>query len=95
MKITVDEVNKIARLAKLKFNEEEASKFADEFEKILDYFNSMNKFPLNDVDLHAVSSDAVSVTRSDESKEFTDKDSLFSNVKSMKDTYIQVPKIIE
>lgn len=95
MKITIDEVNKIARLSKLRFSPEEAAKFAGEFEKILDHFNSLNQISLDDIDLHAVKSDAVSVTRADESAEFTDKQSLFSNVKSMKDTYIQVPKIIE
>ncbi|MDP4090411.1 MAG: Asp-tRNA(Asn)/Glu-tRNA(Gln) amidotransferase subunit GatC [Bacillota bacterium] len=95
MKVTVDEINKIARLAKLKFSDEEAAKFADEFEKILDYFNALNKFSLDDIDLHAVEKDAASVTRADESTEFTDKQSLFSNVKSMRDTYIQVPKILE
>ena len=38
MNVTIDEVKYIAKLAKLKFSDEEAEKFAGEFEGILENF---------------------------------------------------------
>ncbi len=95
MKITVDEVNYIAKLAKLKFTEEEAIKMTEEFEGILSHFESIDKVDLSDINLDLYSEDLKPVVRKDESTVFEDKKKLFQNVKSMSDTSIKVPKIIE
>lgn len=95
MNITVDEVKYIAKLAKLKFNQEEAEKLAREFENILDHFNSLDKLNLEDVDLNIFDEFKSSVIRTDSTTVYEDKGKLFSNVKTMRETYIQVPKIIE
>ena len=92
MSVSVDEVKYIAKLSKLKFTDEEAEKFAKEFEGILENFKY-----LNELDLEIKDDDKKEykpVVRKDEVKEFDCKD-LFRNVKSMRDTYIEVPKIIE
>ena len=44
MKVTIDEVKYIAQLSKLKFSDEEAEKFAGEFESILDSFKYLSDF---------------------------------------------------
>lgn len=95
MKITIDEVNYIAKLSKLSFSEEEAAQFAQQFENILDHFHTMDQMDLDGVDLHEFAEGAKSVVRADEVAVFEDKKKLFQNVKQMRDTYIQVPKIIE
>jgi len=95
MKITVENVNYIAKLAKLNFTEEQAQKMTKEFESILSHFESIDKFDLSDVSLDIYSENLKSVLRKDEMKVFEDKKKLFQNVKSMRDTSIQVPKIIE
>ena len=95
MKITIENVNYIAKLAKLSFTEKEAEKMTKEFESILSHFESIDKFDLSDVSLDIYSENLKSVLRKDEMKVFTDKKKLFQNVKSMRDTSIQVPKIIE
>ncbi|MBC2581844.1 Asp-tRNA(Asn)/Glu-tRNA(Gln) amidotransferase subunit GatC [Clostridium sp. DJ247] len=93
--INIDEVKYIAKLAKLKFTEEEAEKMAKEFGAILGHFESIDKFDLSDIDLNAYSKDLESVVREDVEVVFEDKEKLFQNVKSMRETYIEVPKIIE
>ena len=49
MAITKDDVKYIAKLAKLRFNDEEAEAFAGEFENILEQFKTLDKLNL-DVD---------------------------------------------
>ena len=93
MKVSIDEVKYIAKLAKLSFSDEEAEKFAGEFESILDQFQYLSDMDL-DIDGELEKEKLEPIVRKDEVKEFDCKD-LFRNVKDMQDTYIRVPKIIE
>lgn len=95
MKISIDEVKYIAKLAKLRFSEEEVKKMTEEFESILGHFEAIDKFNLDDIKLDVFSEDLQPYLRKDETTVFKDKKKLFQNVKSMDDTSIKVPKIIE
>ena len=91
MAITKDDVKYIAKLAKLRFDDEEAQVFAGEFENILEQFKTLDKLNLDDVKIERQS---VEVVRKDERKKCEIED-LYRNVKVMRDTAIEVPKIIE
>lgn len=93
MNVTIDEVKYIAKLAKLSFSEEEAEKFAGEFEGILENFKYLSEL---DLEIHddAEEKELKPILRKDEVKDF-DCEDLFRNVKDKQDTYIRVPKIIE
>ena len=91
MAITKDDVKYIAKLAKLKFDDDEAEVFAGEFENILEQFKTLDALDLDDV---VEKRPTVSVTRKDIPKKCEIED-LFRNVKTMRDTAIEVPKIIE
>lgn len=93
MNVTIEEVKYIGKLAKLKFNEEEAEKFAREFEGILENFKYLNEL---DLEIHddIEQKELKPILRKDEVKTFK-CDDLFRNVKDKQDTYIRVPKIIE
>lgn len=93
MKVSIDEVKYIAQLCKLRFSEEEAAKFASEFEGILENFQYLNELDL-DIKDDLDKEELKPVIRKDEVKSFECKD-LFRNVKDMQETYIKVPKIIE
>lgn len=93
--ISIDDVKYIAKLAKLKFTDEEAEKMSKDFEGILEHFKSIDKFDLSSVDLNKYEDGLESVIREDEVKVYEDKDKLFQNVKTMRETYVEVPKIIE
>ena len=93
MKVSIDEVKYIAKLAKLSFSDEEAEKFAGEFESTLDQFQYLSDMDL-EIDGEIEKEKLEPIVRKDEVKEFDCKD-LFRNVKDMQDTYIRVPKIIE
>ncbi|MDO5518756.1 MAG: Asp-tRNA(Asn)/Glu-tRNA(Gln) amidotransferase subunit GatC, partial [Clostridium sp.] len=85
-------VKYIAKLSKLKFTDEEAERFAKEFEGILENFKYLSELDLEIKDDEK--KEYKPVVRKDEVNKFDCKD-LFRNVKSMRDTYIEVPKIIE
>ena len=91
MAITKDDVKYIAKLAKLRFDDDEAQVFAGEFENILEQFKTLDALDLDDV---VEKRPTVSVTRKDIPKKCEIED-LFRNVKTMRDTAIEVPKIIE
>ena len=91
MAITKDDVKYIAKLAKLRFDDDEAQVFAGEFENILEQFKTLDKLNLDDVEIERPN---VAVVRKDERKKCEIED-LYRNVKVMRDTAIEVPKIIE
>jgi aspartyl-tRNA(Asn)/glutamyl-tRNA(Gln) amidotransferase subunit C len=95
MNIEVSEVKYIAKLARLSFKEEEMERLTLEFGTILQHFHSLDKLELNDIDLLLFDESEKQSLRLDESKVFGNKTALFSNVKSMREEYIKVPKIIE
>lgn len=95
MKISIEDVKYISRLAKLCLTDEQAEKMVKEFESILSYFEYIDKLDLSDVRPDLYSEDMGPFFREDEICAFEDREKLFQNVKSMRDNYIKVPKIIE
>jgi aspartyl-tRNA(Asn)/glutamyl-tRNA(Gln) amidotransferase subunit C len=93
--ISIDDVKYIAKLAKLKFTDEEAEKMSKDFEGILEHFKSIDKFDLSAVDLNKYKDGLESVIRKDEVEVYEDKEKLFQNAKTKRETYVEVPKIIE
>ncbi|MCR1824212.1 MULTISPECIES: Asp-tRNA(Asn)/Glu-tRNA(Gln) amidotransferase subunit GatC [Terrisporobacter] len=91
MAITKEDVKYIAKLAKLQFSEEEATVFAGEFENILEQFKTLDKLHLEGVEIEKAK---VAVVRKDICKK-CDIDDLYRNSKKMRETFIEVPKIIE
>ena len=93
MNVTIDEVKYIAKLSKPRFTDEEAAKFASEFEGILENFKYLSELDL-EINDDEIKKELKPIVRKDEVKKFECND-LFRNVKEKQDTYIKVPKIIE
>lgn len=95
MKVSINDVKYIAKLARLSLTQYQAEKLLHEFEEILFHFETIDHSDLNDVTIDICCEDIRTVLREDEPYIFEDKKKLFRNVKSMRDTYVKVPKIIE
>ncbi len=95
MKISKDDVIYIAKLARLRFNDEELVKLTGEFDGILDHFQSIDRMDLENVNPDEITGERESVVRADENAPFKDREKLFRNAGSMRGTYIQVPRILE
>lgn len=91
MSITKDDIKYIANIAKLEFDEEEAEIFAYEFENILQQLKSLEKINLEDIEIKKTK---TSIVRKDILKKYN-VDKLYINSKNMRETFIEVPKIID
>jgi len=95
MSISLEEVFKIAHLARLEFTEEEAQKLTSELSKILDYFNKLQTLDTENVSptFHAVK--LKTPFREDEVKAFPDIDEILKNAPELKENMIVVPKVVK
>ena len=94
IKITKNEVKKVARLARLQLNEDEINKHAEQLEKILEYIKQLEKIDTEDVPCTTRAIEVINVFRKDEKKNFDCTQELLDLSPSREDDYFKVPKII-
>lgn len=94
MKMDVKEVKYIAKLSKLQMTEKEIEEMTYEFENILNEFQTLNNLHLEGCGAKNDDEMCRKSIREDKA-ENSNRDNLMSNVKSYKNGYIEVPKVIE
>lgn len=94
MKVDIETIYYIAKLAKLNFTQEEAEAFANEFEGILNHFTNIDKEDLTGIQINDYDK-KKSALRKDQTRICEDKKKLFQNVKEMQDNAIVIPKVME
>lgn len=95
MPLTLDEVKKIAHLARLEFSEEEILLYTQELSKILDYFQELQKVDTSSVSPTFHPLKKKTPFREDEVKEFYNRRGLLENAPELKETSIIVPKVVK
>ena len=93
-KITKEEVNKVANLARLELNSDEINNHAIQLEKILEYINQLEKIDTVDVPCTTRAIEVINVFRKDEQKESNCTVELLELGPDREDEYFKVPKII-
>ena len=94
-KISKEEVSKVARLAKLKLNEEQIDNHASQLEKILDYINQLEKIDTTNVPCTTRAIEVINNFRSDVKEKYKNRDDILNLAPSREDDFIKVPKIIK
>ena len=94
-RISREEVSKVAKLAKLKLNEEQIDNHANQIEKILDYINQLEKIDTTNVPCTTRAIEVVNNFRSDEKKTYKNRDEIINLAPSREDDFFKVPKIIK
>ena len=94
-RISKEEVNKVAKLARLKLNDEQIENHANQIEKILDYINQLEKIDTTNVDCTTRAIEVVNVVRSDKKETFKNRDDILNLAPSREDDFFKVPKIIK
>ena len=94
IKITNNEVKKVAHLARLELNEDEINKHAEQLEKILEYIKQLEKIDTYDVPSTTRAIEVINVFRKDEKKNSDCIEELLELGPSIEDKYFKVPKII-
>jgi len=94
-KITIKEVEHVANLARLEFNEEEKKKLAEQLGKILDYIDQLNKLDTTNVEPTSHVIPVRNVVRQDVAKTSFTQEEALANAPSNVNGLFEVPKIIE
>ena len=92
--ITKKEVEYVAKLAKLEFNEGEKEEFTSQLNSILDYFKKLNELDTERVEPTAYVISMPNLLNEDEVKSSLPQDEVLSNTEYIKKGYFKVPKIM-
>ena len=94
-RISREEVSKVAKLAKLKLNEEQIDNHAIQIEKILDYINQLEKIDTNNVPCTTRAIEVINNFRSDVNEKYKNRNDILNLAPSREDDFFKVPKIIK
>ena len=94
MAITKTDVEKIAKLAKLKFTENEKEKLTEELTEIITYVEKLNELDLENVTPTSHVLDLKNVMRDDEVKPGLNQEEILMNAPARHGGFFSVPKVI-
>jgi aspartyl-tRNA(Asn)/glutamyl-tRNA(Gln) amidotransferase subunit C len=94
-KITIQEVEHVANLARLVFGEEEKKKLAEQLGRILDFIEQLNELDTEDVEPTSHVIPMKNVVRPDVVRPSLTRDDALANAPSDVDGLFEVPKIVE
>jgi len=95
-KITLDEVKKIAGLARIEISPEEAEKFSGELSDVLGYVDQLGEVDTEGVELISRADGLVNVVREDVKKNFDEemRQELVERAGDKKDGYVKVKSVM-
>jgi aspartyl-tRNA(Asn)/glutamyl-tRNA(Gln) amidotransferase subunit C len=95
MKLTREEVQRVATLARLRLTAEEEAHLTEQLDKILQYMDKLNQLDTSRIEPLAHVIDVVNAFREDQVTNRPNPDALLANAPAKDQTFFQVPKIIE
>lgn len=95
MAVTIKDVEYVAKLARLEFDESEKEKFTHELNDILKYVEKLSEVNTDDVDISISSYPMYNALREDEEKPSLDREVVLKNAPQREAGYFKVPKVIE
>lgn len=95
MKLTADEVRKVAKLANLPLTSEEEEKYSEQLSKILEYIELLNKVDTTSVVPTFNVTGLNNVMREDEPEIGLSQDEALSNAKAVKDKMFVTKGVFE
>ena len=94
MSVTLDDLEKIAQLARLKLKESEKAKFLDQVNQILKYVEKLDEVNTEGVAPLSHSMDLVNVMRDDVEKPSLSQKEALANAPVKNDKFFRVPKVV-
>jgi aspartyl-tRNA(Asn)/glutamyl-tRNA(Gln) amidotransferase subunit C len=95
MAVTKKDVEHIAKLAKLKFDENEKEKLQGELNKILEYIDKLNELELGPVEPLENINETENVFREDVAEACLTKEEALKNAPAKTENFFRVPKVLE
>lgn len=94
MKVSKEELIKIARLSDLNIEEDKIDNYLANLDDILNFADVIDKAPIDDLDITISSNQNVNAFRKDEIIDFDNKEGLLSNSKEVERNMFKIPKVI-
>jgi len=95
MKITMEMVDHIAKLAKLEFTPEEKERFTHQLAQIIEYVEKLNELDTDNVPPTSHVLDLKNVFREDKVEPWLTQEDALANAPAKKLGYFSVPKVVE
>jgi aspartyl-tRNA(Asn)/glutamyl-tRNA(Gln) amidotransferase subunit C len=94
MAVTKKDVEHIAELARLKFNEKEIENYTEQLNEILNYVEKLNELDTENVEPLSHPIEGQNVFRNDEVKPSISREKALKNAPDKDETFFKVPKVI-
>ncbi len=95
MKITIADVDHVAMLARLRFDEDEKAGMAAQLSRIVEYVEKLNELDTGDVSPMAHAVPLRNVLRDDEVRPSLDPEEALRNAPDREGDFFRVPRILE
>jgi aspartyl-tRNA(Asn)/glutamyl-tRNA(Gln) amidotransferase subunit C len=95
MKLTRQEVQHLAQLARLRLTDDEEAQLTEELSRILEFMDKLNQLDTAAVEPLAHVIDIVNAFREDEVTNRPSPDAILANAPATDQSFFQVPKILE
>jgi len=95
MSVTKNDVEHIAKLAKLEIAEDEINEFTSQLNQVLEYVDKLNELDTENVKPLSHPVEGVNVFREDKLRESSTTEDALRNSASKTDKYFKVPKVIK
>ncbi len=94
MKISIAEVEKVAKLARLRLTEEQKRLFTEQIDQILFYMEKLNEIDTKEIEPTYHATKAYNVFREDKVVPSLEKDKVFQNAPDASGGSFRVPRVI-
>ena len=95
MKLTRDEVQRVAVLARLRLTPKEETQLTEQLDHILAYMEKLAELDTSNIEPFSHTVDTVNVLREDQVTNRSNADALLANAPDRDNSFFKVPKIIE
>ncbi len=93
--VTITDVDKIAKLAKLKFSETEKIKLQKDLNQILEYIDELNELNLDNVEPLENINETENVLREDDVEKWLTTKEALKNAPAKTGKFFKVPKVLD
>ena len=94
-RITLEDVEYVAKLARLELSPEEAAQLTEQLDRILDYIAKLNELDTSNVEPTSHALPIRNVTRTDSAEVRMSREDALTLAPEERDGYYEVPRVIE
>jgi aspartyl-tRNA(Asn)/glutamyl-tRNA(Gln) amidotransferase subunit C len=92
--IDLEQVRKVANLARLELKPDEEQQFTTQLNSILEYVEQLNQLDTDAVPPTTRAIETSNITRTDQLETLSDREAILNNAPDREEDYFKVPKIL-